>query len=189
MKKHHRGLIDLHLHLDGSLSLPSVKKLAALSGTALPDDAALLKQLQIEPDCRDLNEYLTKFAFPCSLLQTEEAIALAVQTLCEELQEQGLMKLFNEVENPLVQVLAGIEKEGISIDANALADISMLLEQEIKGIETRIFELADTEFNIGSPKQLGEVLFERLDLPYGKKTKTGYYHYSICLRYRGSDCI
>ncbi|SIT88402.1 DNA polymerase I [Pontibacter indicus] len=94
------------------------------------------------------------------------------------LQEQGLMKLFNEVENPLVQVLAGIEKEGISIDANALADISMLLEQEIKGIETRIFELADTEFNIGSPKQLGEVLFDKMGL-HGKakikKTKTGQY--------------
>ncbi|MCP2043123.1 DNA polymerase I [Pontibacter sp. HSC-36F09] len=92
--------------------------------------------------------------------------------------EQGLMKLFNEVENPLVQVLAGIEKEGISIDANALADISLLLEQEIKGIETRIFELADTEFNIGSPKQLGEVLFDRMGL-HGKakikKTKTGQY--------------
>lgn len=94
------------------------------------------------------------------------------------LQEQGLMKLFNEVENPLVQVLAGIEKEGISIDANALADISLLLEQEIKGIETRIFELADTEFNIGSPKQLGEVLFDKMGL-HGKakikKTKTGQY--------------
>ncbi|WP_299706677.1 DNA polymerase I [uncultured Pontibacter sp.] len=94
------------------------------------------------------------------------------------LQEQGLMKLFNEVENPLVQVLAGIEKEGISIDANALADISMLLEQEIKGIETRIFEIADTEFNIGSPKQLGEVLFDKMGL-HGKakikKTKTGQY--------------
>ena len=94
------------------------------------------------------------------------------------LKEQGLMKLFNEVENPLVQVLAGIEKEGISIDANALADISLLLEQEIKGIETRIFELADTEFNIGSPKQLGEVLFDKMEL-HGKakikKTKTGQY--------------
>jgi DNA polymerase I len=94
------------------------------------------------------------------------------------LREQGLMKLFTEVENPLVQVLAGIEKEGISIDANALADISILLEQEIKGIETRIFELADTEFNIGSPKQLGEVLFDKMGL-HGKakikKTKTGQY--------------
>ncbi|WP_018476202.1 DNA polymerase I [Pontibacter roseus] len=94
------------------------------------------------------------------------------------LQEQGLMKLFQEVENPLVPVLADIEKEGISIDANALADISMQLELEVKGIETRIFEIAGTEFNIGSPKQLGEVLFDRMEL-HGKskikKTKTGQY--------------
>jgi DNA polymerase-1 len=94
------------------------------------------------------------------------------------LQEQGLMKLFAEVENPLVPVLADIEKEGISIDANALADISMQLELEIRGIEKRIFEIAGTEFNIGSPKQLGEVLFDRMEL-HGKskikKTKTGQY--------------
>ncbi|PRY14860.1 DNA polymerase I [Pontibacter ummariensis] len=94
------------------------------------------------------------------------------------LQEQGLMKLFRDVENPLVQVLAAIEKEGISIDANALADYSTELESEIAGIEKRIFETAGEEFNIGSPKQLGEILFDKLQL-HGKskikKTKTGQY--------------
>ncbi len=92
------------------------------------------------------------------------------------LQEQGLMKLFNEVENPLVQVLADVEKEGITIDSNALADFSMQLEGEIRNIEERIYELAGEEFNIGSPKQLGEVLFDKMEL-HGKgkikKTKTG----------------
>ncbi len=91
MKNHHRGLIDLHLHLDGSLSVESVKQLAALQNIPLPEDARLLRQLQVDPGCRDLNEYLTKFAFPCSLLQTEEAIALAVSNLCRELQQQGLL--------------------------------------------------------------------------------------------------
>ncbi|QCR24162.1 DNA polymerase I [Pontibacter sp. SGAir0037] len=94
------------------------------------------------------------------------------------LKEQGLLKLFNEVENPLVQVLADIEKEGISIDADALADISTQLESEINNIERRIFELAGEQFNIGSPKQLGEILFDKLQL-HGKakikKTKTGQY--------------
>ena len=85
MKQHHRGLIDLHLHLDGSLSPASVRQLAGMQGAALPGEEALLARLQVEPDCRDLNQYLTKFAFPCSLLQTEEAIALAVQNLCGEL--------------------------------------------------------------------------------------------------------
>ena len=94
------------------------------------------------------------------------------------LKEQGLMKLFNDIENPLVQVLADIEKEGISIDSDALADISQQLEAEIITIEKRIFEIAGEQFNIGSPKQLGEILFDKLQL-HGKakikKTKTGQY--------------
>ncbi|MFD2246880.1 DNA polymerase I [Pontibacter ruber] len=92
------------------------------------------------------------------------------------LQEQKLMKLFNEVENPLVQVLADIEKEGITIDANALADFSLQLEGEIRKIEDQIYTLAGEQFNIGSPKQLGEVLFDKLELQGKskvKKTKTG----------------
>ncbi|MBF9252955.1 DNA polymerase I [Pontibacter sp. 172403-2] len=94
------------------------------------------------------------------------------------LQEQGQMKLFRDVETPLVQVLADIEKEGISIDSNAMADISIQLEGEIAGIERRIFEIAGEQFNIGSPKQLGEILFDKLELHGSakiKKTKTGQY--------------
>ncbi|GHA65751.1 DNA polymerase I [Pontibacter akesuensis] len=94
------------------------------------------------------------------------------------LQEQGLMKLFRDIENPLVQVLADIEKEGISIDSDALADISMQLEAEIVSMEKRIFEIAGEQFNIGSPKQLGEILFDKLELNGKskiKKTKTGQY--------------
>ncbi|WP_187262201.1 DNA polymerase I [Pontibacter beigongshangensis] len=94
------------------------------------------------------------------------------------LQEQGLMKLLLEVETPLVQVLADMEHAGISIDANALADISIQLEQEIAQLEQRIFEIAGEKFNIGSPKQLGDILFDKLQL-HGKskikKTKTGQY--------------
>ena len=86
------ALIDLHLHLDGSLSLASVRELAALSGVALDeDDRALLSRLQVGPDCRDLNEYLEKFAFPCSLLQTPQTLTQAVANLRRELKEQGLL--------------------------------------------------------------------------------------------------
>ncbi|MBJ6117758.1 DNA polymerase I [Pontibacter sp. BT310] len=92
------------------------------------------------------------------------------------LQERNLMKLFHEVETPLVQVLADVEREGITIDSDALADISTQLESEIITLEKRIFEIAGTQFNIGSPKQLGEILFDRLELQGKsklKKTKTG----------------
>ena len=81
------GLIDLHLHLDGSLSLETVRELAP---ELTLSDAELLQLLQVDANCRDLNEYLTKFDFPLSLLQTPSAIEHAVYKLCEELRLQGL---------------------------------------------------------------------------------------------------
>ena len=86
------GLIDLHLHLDGSLSVKSVKELAALQNIEISEnEEELLKLLRINDDCRDLTEYLEKFAFPGKLLQTKEALSLSVYNLCEELKEQGLI--------------------------------------------------------------------------------------------------
>ena len=86
------ALIDLHLHLDGSLSLDSVRELAAMEGIEIETaDQALLKKLQVSPDCRDLNEYLEKFDFPCALLQTPAALTKAVSNLRRELAEQGLL--------------------------------------------------------------------------------------------------
>ena len=86
------GLIDLHLHLDGSLSLASVQELAEMQNIPVEqDDGKLLKLLQVGPDCKDLNEYLEKFSFPCSLLQRPEAITRAVENLRRELKDQGLL--------------------------------------------------------------------------------------------------
>ncbi|MBC3539371.1 DNA polymerase I [Rufibacter sediminis] len=93
------------------------------------------------------------------------------------LEKQGLKRLFNEVENPLLRVLGHMEREGVSIDAEALAESSLVLQTSIQEIEQKIFNLAGMEFNIGSPKQLGEVLFDRMGLGGSKikKTKTGQY--------------
>ncbi len=86
------GLIDIHLHLDGSLSVKSVKELAAMQNIEIPEnEEELLKLLRVNDDCKDLTEYLEKFAFPGKLLQTKEAIALSVYNLQEELKEQGLI--------------------------------------------------------------------------------------------------
>ncbi len=85
------GLIDLHLHLDGSLSVDSVKELAAMQNIEIPEGEELLKRLRVNEDCRDLNEYLEKFDFPLRLLQTKEGIAKAVENLCTELKEAGLI--------------------------------------------------------------------------------------------------
>ena len=88
----------------------------------------------------------------------------------------GLDKLLEEVENPLIRVLTDMEFEGVRIDTEALAELSGILEEESKAIEKRVYELAGVRFNLASPKQLGEVLFEKLRLdPKAKKTKTGQY--------------
>ena len=98
----------------------------------------------------------------------------AKASLLEALKEQGMDKLFYEMEMPLVFVLYDMEKEGICIDAKALKEYGNQLEGSIVELEKRIHEQAGEEFNINSPKQLGVILFEKLGLPNGKKTKTGY---------------
>ncbi|MBQ8238620.1 MAG: adenosine deaminase [Oscillospiraceae bacterium] len=109
----HYGLIDLHLHLDGSLSLASVRELAAMQDIEIEkDDAALLRKLQVSPTCRDLNEYLEKFDFPCSLLQTKAAITRSVSNLCAELTEQGL--LYAEIRfAPQLHLLQGLDQQQV----------------------------------------------------------------------------
>ncbi|OGX88399.1 DNA polymerase I [Hymenobacter glacialis] len=93
------------------------------------------------------------------------------------LRDLGLLGLLNDVENPLVPVLSSIEYEGVRIDSEAMTEYSAELQGYITELETQIFREAGQEFNIGSPKQLGEVLFDKMDIGKGKikKTKTGQY--------------
>ncbi len=100
--------------------------------------------------------------------------------LCEVfeplLEKADAKKLVEEMEYPLVYVLADMEKEGVKIDQEALAEFSIELETSIKGLEKEIWKEAGTPFNVSSPKQLGEILFDKLRLdPKAKKTKTGQY--------------
>ncbi|HUK56384.1 MAG TPA: DNA polymerase I [Nitrospiria bacterium] len=90
------------------------------------------------------------------------------------LHEQGLDRLFDEIEMPLVPVLAEMEEIGIKLDVGRLASLSKELETQLSGMVQRIQTLAGTEFNLNSPKQLAEILFDRLGLKPIKKTKTGY---------------
>ena len=98
----------------------------------------------------------------------------SMPVIVESLKEQGMDKLFYEVEMPLVFVLYDMEKEGICMDAAALKEYGTQLEGSIVELEKKIHEAAGEDFNINSPKQLGVILFEKLGLPNGKKTKTGY---------------
>ena len=92
------------------------------------------------------------------------------------LSENNLENLFYDIEMPLVKVLADMESNGVKIDIEGLKQISEEQSKEIAGIENSIYEIAGTSFNIGSPKQLGEILFEKLNIKApAKKTKTGQY--------------
>ncbi len=90
------------------------------------------------------------------------------------LEEHDLMKLFNEVEIPLLKVLAKMELRGVKLDMEFLSKLSKKLEKDLDGLSGNIYKQAGCEFNINSTKQLAEVLFEKLKLPTLKKTKTGY---------------
>ena len=94
--------------------------------------------------------------------------------LLPRIRESGQESLFYDIEMPLVPVLAQMEMTGVKIDSVLLQKLSREFGERLKQIETRVYELAGMRFNINSPKQLGEVLFEKLKLPAGKKTKTGY---------------
>ena len=98
------------------------------------------------------------------------------QVLLPELAKNQAQKLFEGVEMPLVKVLVSMESTGVKVDMAALADMSVNLENDAKLLESTIFQIAGQEFNLNSPKQLGEVLFEKMQLIKNpKKTKTGQY--------------
>jgi DNA polymerase-1 len=91
-----------------------------------------------------------------------------------EIEEQGLMGLFRDVELPLVDVLVEMERTGVKLDTERLAVISEKVSARIEELEREVYELAGTEFTIGSPQQLGEILFEKLGLSRKRRGKTGF---------------
>ena len=94
--------------------------------------------------------------------------------LKQKIEENGFEKLFYDIEMPLAKVLFEMEHEGFKIDREGLYNYGLRLDENINELADRIYGYAGKEFNINSPKQLGEILFETLMLPHGKKTKTGY---------------
>lgn len=101
-------------------------------------------------------------------------IAKLFEVLTEKMKETQTLDLFNEIEMPLVEVLADMQYQGMYVDKNELIEFGKELKGKINVLNNEIYELAGEEFNINSTKQLGEVLFEKLKLPIIKKTKTGY---------------
>ena len=99
---------------------------------------------------------------------------VACDILTEKLEKAGMLPLMKDIEMPLSYVLYDMEKEGISVKREELKDYGETLTGRIEELEQLIYKQAGETFNINSPKQLGEVLFEHMNIPGGKKTKTGY---------------
>ncbi len=108
----------------------------------------------------------------------EAALCAALPALCEtlagEIRDKGQEKLLDEIELPLARVLAHMETEGFAVDSEGIRSYGEQLEGEIDRLQSEIYASVGYEFNINSPKQLGDALFVKLGLSHGKKTKTGY---------------
>ena len=103
-----------------------------------------------------------------------KVLALAKEKMMAELLENEQEHLLSDMELPLAEVLAKMEITGIAVSKNTLEEIGAENEEKLASLTREIYDLAGEEFNINSPKQLGVILFEKLQLPVGKKTKTGY---------------
>ena len=168
-------------------ALDAVKKLAEGRTLVCYDFKALKKKYGFAPkDFYDvmIAAHLTRGSAP---IKSVEAVLGAegmdvgaaemlryARTAGESLAAQGLDKLFYEVEQPLALVLAAMEERGICVDEDRLAALKVKYENILSELTDKIYAAAGTTFNIASPKQLGEVLFDKLGLKHGKKTKTGY---------------
>ncbi|WP_370808298.1 DNA polymerase I [Eubacterium ramulus] len=138
-------------------------------GQMVPSQVDLLGKLKIKKAADEKPEALELLA-----CYQEYTCIAAKDQLLEQLEEHGMKKLYDEIEMPLVFVLADMEKEGVRAEKAELESYGAQLTGRIAELETSIYEKAGETFNINSPKQLGVILFEKLQMPNGKKTKTGY---------------
>jgi DNA polymerase I len=103
----------------------------------------------------------------------DAARRLALKTR-EELERRDQIALYTDVELPLVSVLAKMERAGVALDRGALRELSVQVDEAVERLQHEIYEIAGEEFNLGSPQQLGRILFDKLGLPAGRQNKTGY---------------
>ena len=109
-----------------------------------------------------------------ALSRNTAALRRLYPLLLDKLATAGLVSLYKEIELPLQEVLAALEVAGITVDEQGLTALNTIISEKITTLLTEIYQLAGEEFNVNSTKQLGQVLFEKLQLPVLKKTKTGY---------------
>ena len=129
----------------------------------------LFDKLTAEEALRTKKEDLVKYT-----CQMASVFSRAAGRVSERLEKEGMTSLYREIERPLSYVLYDMERIGVRIRPEALSEYSAQLGKQADALAARIYEACGEEFNIASPKQLGVILFEKLGMPGGKKTKTGY---------------
>ncbi len=140
---------------------------AALRAQKIADVVAERVDLVLPPTAAGLPPGASPASRPCRS-------SPSVPSLEQSLRDEGVERLFAEIELPLIPILARMEAAGIALDQDALAALEREFATEIARLEAEIFAVVGHQFTIGSPKQLGELLFVELGLPKGRKTKTGY---------------
>ncbi len=141
----------------------------------LPDDLAGEYGIELEPDPPAEEE-------TAALVRRAESTRRLAPVLRERVRERGLERLYDDVELPLAEVLAAMEDAGVRIDTYRMGEITARLRDRVEELEARAYDLAGEEFVLGSPVQLGRILFEKLELTPGRKGKTGYSTDSKVLR-------
>ena len=132
--------------------------------------------LNVNSSDYSLKRLCTEYSVP--IPENDEQLADCLYRLTTKLmnriEQEKLTKILTEIEMPLARVLAAMETDGVQLDSEGIDRFGEELKAKIEQTESEIYALAGETFNIGSPKQLGVILFDKLMLPYGKKTKTGY---------------
>ncbi len=138
-------------------------------GLMISDRPRLLEKLSLRQALEEKPESFKEYAGFLSYVSYA-----AMPEIKNRLENEGMWSLFEEIEMPLSFVLYSMEKEGVSVEEEALKEYGDALAVKIEKLENSVYEQAGEKFNLNSPKQLGEILFEKMQIPGGKKTKTGY---------------
>lgn len=155
----------LYKHLEPTLQAPKFDTMLA---------GYVLQSGRSQYALRDLIQGYTDFGAPTTAEQATAALWHLEKAMGDRLDKESQRKVLEEIELPLVPVLAEMERHGIAVSSDFLQEFSKSLQIEIEKKTREVYEYAGEEFNIGSPKQLGEILFEKLAIPGPKRTKTGY---------------
>ncbi len=121
-------------------------------------------------DEKPLNALPVETVAPYACQDADLALRLS-RLLWERVSEKGMDRLYRELEQPLIGVLSDMERSGVRVDSRALENLGAELETDMAGLQKKIFGLAGVTFNLNSPRQLGQILFDKMNLPAGRKTK------------------